>query len=89
LTEVPHTLFGRYIHLAGSASKSRDATLIRYAHNLIRRVAIEILRNGGGLVLFVGKEPVQEPDIPGSPALIFDWTILEAVDSVASQGKLP
>ena len=26
---------------------------------------------------------------PGSPALIFDWTILEAVDSVASQGKLP
>jgi hypothetical protein len=89
LTAVPHTLFGRYIHLAGSASKSRDATLIRYAHDLIRRVAIEILRNGGGLVLFIGKEPVQAPDTPGSPALIFDWTILEAVDSVSSQGKLP
>ena len=88
MTPVPHTLFGRYIHLAGSASKSRDAALIRYAHDLIRRVAIEILRNGGGLVLFVGKEPVQAPDIPGSPALIFDWTILEAVDSVTSQGKL-
>jgi hypothetical protein len=89
LTGVQHTLFGRYIHLAGSASKSRDAKLIRYAHDLIRRIAIEILRNGGGLVLFVGKEPVQAPETPGSPALIFDWTILEAVDSVASQGKLP
>lgn len=89
MTAVPHTLFGRYIHLAGSASKSRDAAIIRYAHDLIRRVAIEILRNGGGLVLFVGKEPVQSPGVPGSPALIFDWTILEAVDSVASQGKLP
>lgn len=88
MAAVQHTLFGRYIHLAGSASKSRDSTLIRYAHDLMRRIAIEILRNGGGLVLFVGKEPVQAPDTPGSPALTFDWTILEAVDSVASQGRL-
>jgi hypothetical protein len=40
-------------------------------------------------VLFAGKEPVQEPGVPNSPALIFDWTILEAADSVAGQGKLP
>lgn len=89
MAAVPHTLFGRYIHIAGSASKSRDAKLIRYAHDLIRRVAIDILRNGGGLVLSLGKEPVQALEAPGSPALIFDWTILEAVDSVASEGKLP
>ncbi len=85
----PHTLFGRYVHLAGSASKSRDASLIRYAHQLMRCIATEILRSGGGLVLFVGKEPVQATGIPNSPALIFDWTLLEAADTVASQGKLP
>jgi len=88
LAAVPHTLFGRYIHLAGSASKSRDVSLIQYAHNLMRRITIEILRNGGGLVLSAGKEPVQAADIPGSPAIVFDWTILEAADSVASQGRL-
>jgi hypothetical protein len=49
----------------------------------------EILRSGGGLVLFAGKEPVQEPGVANSPALTFDWTILETVDSVATQGKLP
>jgi hypothetical protein len=54
----------------------------------MRDLTIEILRNGGGLVLFAGKEPVQELGVTGSPAVIFDWTILETVDSVASQGKL-
>ena len=86
---VAHPLFGRYVHLAGSASKSRDAALIRYAHDLVRGITTEILRSGGGLVLFAGKEPVQAADIPDSPAIIFDWTILEAADSVASQGRLP
>jgi hypothetical protein len=86
---VPHNLFGRYINLAGSASKSCDVSLIRYAHNLMRRVTIEILRNGGGLLLSAGKEPVQAVDIPDSPAIVFDWTILEAADSVADQGRLP
>jgi len=89
LASAPHTLFGRYIHIAGSASKSRPADLIRYAHELLRGIATEILRHGGGLVLFAGREPVQEAGVAGSPALIFDWTILETVDSVSSQGKLP
>jgi hypothetical protein len=55
----------------------------------MRDITTEILRNGGGLVLFAGKEPVQEPGVAGSPALIFDWTILETADSVARQGRLP
>jgi ATP nucleosidase Cap17-like, N-terminal len=83
-----HSFFGRYIQLAGSASKSRDASLIRYAHDLMRRIAIEILRRGGGLVLFAGKEPVQDASTSGSPALIFDWTILEAADSLATHENL-
>ena len=89
LAAVAHPLLGRYIHLAGSASKSRNAALIRYAHDLVRSIVSEILRSGGGLVLFAGKEPVQAADIQGSPAIIFDWTILEVADSVASQGRLP
>src|SRR5260370_6527327 len=88
MASAPHILFGRYIHLAGSANRSRPADLIRYAHELMHDITIEILRNGGGLVLFAGKEPVQELGVTGSPALIFDWTILETVDSVARQGKL-
>jgi len=48
-----------------------------------------MLRNGCGVVLFSGKEPLQEPGVADSPALTFDWSILETVDSVASHGKLP
>jgi hypothetical protein len=89
LASLPHTLFGRYIHLAGSANKSRPADLIRYGHDLMRDITTEILRNGAGLVLFAGKEPVREPGVADSPALSFDWTILETADWVARQGKLP
>lgn len=89
MAAAPHTLFGRYVQLAGSASKSRSVALIRYAHDLIRKLSSEILRAGGGLVLFAGKEPVQDNAVAGSPALIFDWTALEIVDQVASLGRLP
>ena len=89
MAATTHPVNGKYIHFAGSASKLRDTSLIRYAHDLVRRIATEILRSGGGLVLFAGKEPVQAAGIPGSPAIIFDWTIWEAADSVISQGRLP
>lgn len=89
MAAVGHPLFGRYIHLAGSASKSSDVALIRYAHNLLRSIATEILGTGGGLVLFAGKEPVHPANIQSSPAIIFDWTILEAAGSLASQRHLP
>lgn len=55
----------------------------------MRDLASEILRAGGGLVLFAGKEPVQDAAVAGSPALIFDWTVLEAVDRASSLGNLP
>ena len=89
MAATTHPVNGKYIHFAGSASKLRDTSLIRYAHDLVRRIATEILRSGGGLVLFAGKEPVQAAGIPGSPAIIFDWTIWEGADSVISQGRLP
>lgn len=82
------TLFGRYVQLAGSASRHRTPELIRYGQDLMRDLTSEILRVGGGLVLFAGKEPLQTAS-DDSPALIFDWTALEIVDRVTSQGKLP
>jgi hypothetical protein len=89
LETARNTLFGRYIHLAGSANKSRPASLIRYAHDLMRNITAEILRSGGGLVLFAGREPLQKQGDAGSPALIFDWTTLETVAASASHGRLP
>jgi hypothetical protein len=55
----------------------------------MRDLAGEILRIGGGLVLFAGREPLQDTSVARSPALIFDWTVLETADLVAGQAKLP
>jgi hypothetical protein len=88
MDDLTHPVKGKYIQFAGSASKLRGTALIRFAHDLVRRIATEILRSGGGLVLFTGKEPLHTADVPDSPAIIFDWTILEVADSIVSQGQL-
>src|ERR1017187_6198499 len=49
MAATTHPVNGKYIHFAGSASKLRDTSLIRYAHDLVRRIATEILRSGGGI----------------------------------------
>jgi hypothetical protein len=50
---------------------------VKYAHQLVSNLTREILREGGGLVLNIGKEP-RPPSAPAdSPSLIFDWTALE------------
>ena len=69
---------GRYFHIAGSASARTPTELIVYAHHLVREIAGLVVERGGGLVLFAGKEPRQTTDDPSSPALLFDWTALEA-----------
>ena len=73
---------GRYFHIAGSASARTPAGLIVYAHHLIREITRLIVGCGGGLVLFAGKEPRQNSDDPSSPALLFDWSALEAAAQV-------
>lgn len=71
-------LFGRRIHIAGSASASTDAAVIRFAHALVRELVTLILQNGGGLVLFAGKEPLVPTGALEAPSMIFDWTALQA-----------
>jgi hypothetical protein len=73
---------GKFFHLAGSASAKTATELIIYAHNLVREISKRVVENGGGLVLFAGKEPRQNNGDRGSPALTFDWTALETAAKV-------
>lgn len=68
----------RYFHIAGSASARTQAELIVYTQDLVREIATLIVQRGGGLVLFAGREPRQNSEDQNSPALLFDWTALEA-----------
>ncbi len=59
---------------------------MKTAHQLIRKLAINILSQGGGLVVQIGDDPRHEDD-PTIP-LIFDWTVLEALDTCHKENKI-
>lgn len=75
---LTHALRGRRVHFAGSAKPTIEPSRLRYAHALLKHLAKVVLEQGGGLVVTVGNDPVhtQDTNLP----LIFDWTLLEAVD---------
>jgi TIR- and PNP-associating SLOG family len=87
MTSADSGLLGRRVQIAGSASASTDSSVVRYAHELVAVVAALILREGGGLVLNVGKEPRRAGALSDEPALIFDWTSLEAAASCFRSGS--
>lgn len=62
----------------GSADPDVEPQRLRYFHKLVKNMAKRTLAEGGGLVVTVGPEPLHqtEHDLP----LIFDWTLLEAID---------
>jgi len=78
----PEGFQGKYFHIAGSASAKTATELIMYAHDLVREISKRVAENGGGLVLFAGKEPRQNSGDQDSPALIFDWTAVETAERV-------
>lgn len=87
---------GRRITIAGSAAPDVDATLLRYAHELIWHLVTSLFAEGALFSVGVGKEPRRMED-PSQSSVIFDWTVLEALgDGVAKarssastvQGKL-
>jgi len=77
---------GRRIHFAGSADPEVEPQRLRDFHRLIKNLAKCTLAEGAGLVVTVGSEPTHktEHDLP----LIFDWTLLEAIDETFKT-KLP
>jgi ATP nucleosidase Cap17-like protein len=87
---------GRRITIAGSAAPDVDATLLGYAHELIRHLVTSLFAEGALFSVGVGKEPRRIED-PSQSSVIFDWTVLETLgDRVAKarssastvQGKL-
>lgn len=73
---------GRRIHFAGSADAGVQLSRLDYTHKLVKQLAKHILLNGGGLVVTVGSEPLVQKE--SSLPLIFDWTLLEALDECRS-----
>lgn len=83
------TIYGRRIQIAGSASSSTDASLLRYAHELVTGIVDRLLKEGAGLVLNAGKEPFGDVPACGLPSLIFDWTALETAAACLRVGSSP
>lgn len=66
---------GMRIHVAGSAARDVDVSLLDRAHLLVRCLTEELVSRGAGLVVQAGADPLNER---GQPC-IFDWTCLEVV----------
>lgn len=67
--------FGIRVHIAGSAARSADHTLLGSAHEFVKTLASQLIESGLGLVVGFGNEPVGEQALPCT----FDWTILEVI----------
>jgi hypothetical protein len=71
-------LRNRRIHIAGSASATTSPTLLRYAHDLVAQLTNQLASRGAVFATGVGAEPLSDPADPASPAIIFDWTVIES-----------
>lgn len=79
-------LIGRRLHIAGSAHSSTDPARIVQAHGIVRRLVRGALREGATLVVQAGREPRADEADAESPALLFDWTILEEAHACLLDG---
>lgn len=78
-------LQGRRIHIAGSADPEGDETKLAYAHTLISELVDAIAAEGALFVIPFGQEPHLK-DRDDGPAIIFDWTLAEAVHRALVNG---
>ncbi|HZU12181.1 MAG TPA: hypothetical protein VFB58_05015 [Chloroflexota bacterium] len=78
------------IHIAGSAAATTvSADRLRYAHSLIAALVDRLARDGAAFVVTPDREPRMDPDDETSPAVVFDWTILEAIGTLLQEGHVP
>ena|SRR5436309_1838894 len=77
---------GRRITIAGSAVPDVDATLLGYAHELIRHLVTSLFAEGALFSVGVGKEPRRMED-PSQSSVIFDWTVLETLGDGVAKAK--
>ena len=71
----------KFFLLAGSVSRSTAVSAVDRAHEFVREVTKKVLSAGGGFVVFVSAEPVNEANQP----LVFDWTILREIDATFTE----
>ena len=74
---------GRFILVAGSASKECPKEILDVAIAFVRAVTKEVLDRGGGVVVLAGSEEATKDD-HGTPH-IFDWVVLREVERYAEQ----
>ncbi|MFY9310633.1 MAG: hypothetical protein WAQ28_16430 [Bacteroidia bacterium] len=76
---------GKFLHVSGSANPSCDLRLLVRARDFVSNLGKQWLSKGGGLVVFLGKEPrIQDAD--PATSLTFDWLILEVIDEFVRSG---
>jgi hypothetical protein len=80
-------IFGRRVHISGSASFDTGTQLTGYAHELLSLLVRNVLRDGGGLVVGAGKEPRPAISEGMAPSVVFDWTVLETAANCLSSGN--
>ena len=78
-------LRARRVHIVGSADPECDEGKLVYVHAIVRELATCLARSGAGFILPFGGEP-RLRDRDDGPALIFDWTVAEAVGEALSSG---
>ncbi|HSU52793.1 MAG TPA: hypothetical protein VLT36_01895 [Candidatus Dormibacteraeota bacterium] len=78
---------GRRICIAGSASAGADTKMLRYAHSLVTEITRAAISRGALLLCGVGKNPRLSADA-NSPALIFDWDVIEVLAEELKRGHI-
>jgi hypothetical protein len=76
---------GRRIHIVGSADVMADEKKLIYVHSLVFELTKALALEGANFVIPFGKEPFLKDRTDG-PAIIFDWTVAEAVYSANKEG---
>ncbi len=71
-------LTSSYILLAGSISNATENELIDRAHKFVETFVEEVIKVGGGFVIYVAAEPINRDNKP----LLFDWTVAKAIDKL-------
>ncbi len=79
-------LRGRRIHIVGSADPEEDAARLEYVHSLVSQLTETLAEEGATFVIPFGKQPFLKDRTDG-PAIIFDWTVAEAVLRTLKDGR--
>lgn len=66
---------GIRVHIAGSAARATEHTLLAAAHQFVGALASRLIEAGSGMVAGFGNEPLAEHGLPCT----FDWTVLDVI----------